>query len=543
MEKLKESGAITIEIVRQQVGQTVDQMETNALQLLKESLLDEFFKPAMSNMSAATQAVGAANQIMAGTAATSQGVTNTAGAAAGGGAKTRVEIGFSLQYKSEEELKEATYDYSVIAPETRTHAPNGFFSALLSDTEMAQHIRSIDLDDDFFKILDVAVSTTADFERLDIDAITVDLQYGGTVDAPAVTTSVVLTAAAADPARFRAFLDRDDVSFRYRTRYAFGNAESIAAQEQSLTTPWRTSTGRALVVHPPEDVAMLQVRVEPGVVDWDVVRTIQTTLAYDDPDHDFHTERSFLLSATAQPQEWLVRLTDPGLRAYTARDVWHLVDQHEIPGPTVTETRAQLPVADPFVDRLPVRVQPLVDPANVARVDVELSYADPAHHFEVHKSVGVVGPEFLPVTETIPLIDARLRGYTYQATLVKKNGQAERQPATTTEVLSVLVTEGGAYFDVTVTILGDMTQAALQAVQVDLRAEPLDGVPPRVESRLFQPGQPPQAAVRLLLRVDRPQQFEFRTTAFLSDGGPVESPWTPHTNANLVLQPARLRQP
>jgi hypothetical protein len=46
--------------------------------------------------------------------------------------------------------------------------------------------------------------------------------------------------------------------------------------------------------------------------------------------------------------------------------------------------------------------------------------------------------------------------------------------------------------------------------------------------------------VRLLLRVDRPQQFEFRTTAFTADRGPVESAWTVHQNANLVLQPARL---
>ncbi len=90
-----------------------------------------------------------------------------------------VDIGFQLQYKRQEELKTATYDYNVVAPETRTHAPNGFFSALLSDTEKERHLREIDLNDRFFEVLDSDISTTADFEALDLRALVVDLQYGG----------------------------------------------------------------------------------------------------------------------------------------------------------------------------------------------------------------------------------------------------------------------------------------------------------------------------------------------------------------------------
>jgi len=96
------------------------------------------------------------------------------------------------------------------------------------------------------------------------------------------------------------------------------------------------------------------------------------------------------------------------------------------------------------------------------------------------------------------------------------------------------------YFDVTMTILGDMAAQQIQAIQVDLRAEPLDGARQKVESKLFQPGAPTQATARLLLRADRTQQFEYRTVAFVADRGPIESPWTKHQNANLVIQPARL---
>ena len=49
MEDLKQTGAIEIEIIRQQEGQSVDQMEKNAMDLLKETLLNEFFRPAMTS--------------------------------------------------------------------------------------------------------------------------------------------------------------------------------------------------------------------------------------------------------------------------------------------------------------------------------------------------------------------------------------------------------------------------------------------------------------------------------------------------------------
>ena len=122
MEDLKQTGAIEIEIIRQQEGQSVDQMEKNAMDLLKETLLNEFFRPAMTNApsaaaASAAAAAGAATQMMATSSDTNKGKA---------GKGTSVDIGFQLQYKRQEELKTATYDYNVVAPETRTHAPNGF---------------------------------------------------------------------------------------------------------------------------------------------------------------------------------------------------------------------------------------------------------------------------------------------------------------------------------------------------------------------------------------------------------------------------------
>ncbi len=534
MENLKESGAIEIEIVRQQEGTTVDQMEARALELLKEAFLKEFFKPAMSSTPAAPSAATAASAASAARGLMASSADTSKGRAAGG---SQVEIGFQLQYKKQEELQEAEYDFSVIAPEKRTHAPNGFFSTLLDDTEKAEHMREINLDDDFFKTLQVALSTTADFEGIDLKKVVVDLQYGGTIAQPAVSGVAEFEPGQAAPRFFTAFLNGRDVSYRYRVDYKFGQAERIAAQRQSYQTPWQTTTSRALVVHPPEDVAMLRVRVEPGPVDWDIVDRIETRLAYDDAANGFRTDRTFLMGAASQPEEWIVRLSDPQLRVYQVQHVWYLKDHSEITGDPYVEDTPQLFVRDPFDHRLDIRVVPQVDPANVRRIHVEFHYEDPGNEHEVRKSLELEGPEFRPQSVTIPVMDPRRRRYSYSVTLIQTNGRTEIHAPKVTDQESITVTEGGIYLDVRVVLLGDLAQLGIDAIQVDLRSEPLAGEREKVEEHLFLPGGEAQVVKRLMLRADRPQAFEYRTTVFGAQG-PRQSPWKEHESAILAL-PAR----
>ena len=188
MEDLKQTGAIEIEIIRQQEGQSVDQMEKNAMDLLKETLLNEFFRPAMTT--APSGASGAAS-VAAAAGAASSSWPHRADTSKGNGREgdqRRHWLPASVQATGGTENRHLRLN--VVAPETRTHAPNGFFPALLSDTEKERHLREIDLNDRFFQVLDSDISTTADFEALDLRALVVDLQYGGTTDNPSVAEAL-----------------------------------------------------------------------------------------------------------------------------------------------------------------------------------------------------------------------------------------------------------------------------------------------------------------------------------------------------------------
>ena len=68
-------------------------------------------------------------------------------------------------------------------------------------------------------------------------------------------------------------------------------------------------------------------------------------------------------------------------------------------------------------------------------------------------------------TVSIPMMDVKKKRYSYQTTLFKTSGGAENRPEVTTDQISIPIADGSMPFDVNVTILGDLAQAGLSALQ------------------------------------------------------------------------------
>ena len=527
---------ITIEIVRQVTDQSMDQTQQQALDLIKQIITQEFFTPAMTNVPAA--AASAASQFTSLTAPAggmSQGVAGRSGG--------RVEVGFQLQYKHQEELGTFDVDFSVQAPEVRTHAPNGFFSALLTDVDRASHIREIDLNDPFFRQIDVAVSSTGDFADYDIQTAVVELQHGGTIDAPVVDSSIVFTPAQTNGGTFVAFPDAGDYGVRHRITYDFGDSPDIAGQDSTkqVVTAWLTSTERALVVHPSDDSTVRTVYVSPGVVDWDVIDKIEAILTYSDPANSFTTSKTFLVSSFSPRLPWRIRLTDRTLTSYTVQYRWHLKDGQKVIDSTPAPSDAdEIYVPDAFAERMSVMVNAPVDATKVSRVDVQLDYVDKDNAFQATKLVSIPGPAFVPVSVSIPLMNPDVRTYTYTATIIKVSDAPETQPPVTSTSSSIYVVDGHSLV-VIVTVLGDLGAAKLDAVQIDVRADANDNQP---VSLLFQPGAAASQTVNLDLAAGQGAQFQYQSTAFVTGGtDPVVIGWQDATGTRLTLQAARLSTP
>jgi hypothetical protein len=552
MQKLVETGAIKITIVRQQEGKSIDDMQNAAMQLIKDDILNNFFKPQMTTAplaklpappaggdSSPAKPQPAAPQ--SGGASGGQNATNSNINSGTTGSGTKVSIGFQLQIVHEEELRTMTFEYDVQAPETRTHAPNGFFSALVTGTNKADLIKNINLDDDFFKTVQVTASSIADFVPIDLKTVVLDLAYGGTPDEPSVVLSPTYTAADNGPKTFQSFIEDGEMAYRHRSSYYFGQDPLVAGQTTEYHTDWQTTLSRALVVNPAVDVPLLHVYVSQGLIDWDLIARIETTLTYDDPANRFHAEHTFMIDQSFQREDWIVRLTNPAINTYDVQNTWILKDnERRIQGTVEQKSAAQLFVSDPFVERLPLILQPEVDPASVSRITLAFHYQDNANQLDVRKLVELVPPYHTTVVN-LPMMNSKKRSYSYQATLFKPGGGAENRPEVTTDQMSIILADGSLPFDVNVMVVGDLNQAGLTALQVDLKAEPLDGQSDSVQSHLFQ-GADTRWVQRLALRTDRPDHtYQVQTTAFYAEKDPVQSDWNDHDTSILVIQPARLQ--
>lgn len=536
---LVQSGAIEIEVTQEQVGAAVDEQREAAMQLVKEQILARFFSPTMSAVPA-----GSLEAAARGMTASTTSMSHGRAADPDTRAVHRVQLGFQLRHEQLEQLETVTFDYDVARPEPRIHAPNGFFSALALGTRLDDHIREIELDDPFFRTIDVEIQTTADFTRLALQTLAVEIQYGGDVDAPGQTATMVFSAADHAPKHFQCFRDRDDFSYRYRVHYELADDDEVAAPTLRLTTAWRSTVERVLVVHPPSDIELLHVYVEPALVEWDLVARIEVLLSYDDPGSGFHAERTFLVERGSPRQEWLVRLPPGASRSYLVRHTWHLANGSVVRGAAEPHDHPRLFVMGPFTGRLRIRVVPAVDAASVSLVLGELVHVDPGTGLELRRSLSLKAP-FQPVMVELPMIDAAHDEYTWSYELVPATGGEGRRtgPIVTRARVLVVSDQGVAHHPVEVVLRGDMTAAGVLAVQVDLRGDPPPGHQPRILSHLFEPDAQRRTTLRLALRADREPVFEYQTTVVTLRGEPVVRTWQEHAGPVLALDVATLLAP
>ena len=198
MESLKQSGAITIEIMRQQEGavrrrdgaERAHPPEGDPARRVLQAGDDQPARGGRRRAAAACQPTRAAT-----TAGTSSG-------AAGRGDPRGARVP-----AADEEGGRAQGGHLRLqrdrAGEEDACARTGSSPPCSPAPKRASHIREISLDDPFFKTLDVKVSTTADFAAFDLQNVSVELQYGGTVASPRQTGTAQFTPAATHPSTSR----------------------------------------------------------------------------------------------------------------------------------------------------------------------------------------------------------------------------------------------------------------------------------------------------------------------------------------------------
>ncbi|MFP4343581.1 MAG: hypothetical protein ACLFU8_02700 [Anaerolineales bacterium] len=437
-EELRENKSIEVEVVDFTSEEDAAQKEEQALEFFKTTLLQKLFEPKL----ALGQMQDEANiNDLARTA------SDLAGAAKEAEESAKMGIAFKLKALRQEERRTATYEYNRSDAVTREYAPQAFIGLLAQDLEdLDSHIIVANLDDPFFKTLDIEVlPPPISFADFGLASAHVGLDYPDPQDASNNQSADVLFEGDQQGKERRQFFlnSNFDLGYDYHVEYVFQSGSDWEGEKHTYEIPPEHTEDRRLQLNLSKDVGFLPISVEPNDIDSELVESVEVHLRYASPT-GWAREKTFIVKPGDAAQEWKLRLTDPNHRAYSYRYVFHL------PGGDLWETDWQereansLLVNDPFDRQLHVAIIPAVDPEEIRMAFVDLIYDDPDNDVHHEESVRLMQEDLkqgTPQDIFLPLEDPTQRTFQYRVTLLGADNQPRRGELTTTQEPRIFVTE------------------------------------------------------------------------------------------------------
>ena len=347
------------------------------------------------------------------------------GGPATGGNQTPALVSFKLRFVRQEERKTLKVVYDRQQAVKRTVSPQGFLGMLLDELpDKRKHLVSVDLDDLFFRVLDVDVATPVDFQRIGLFASDVAIDYGDPANAQDHRHAEFrLTAADPGPKRFSTFLNAaHDIDFQTTVQHHFDANSGWIGEKLSYEIPARSQTDRTLKVDPADDLGFLELSIFPNRIDAGIVDAIDVDLSYDDGE-GFQRNDVFRVLPDSEPQLWRLRLTHRDKRQWTARFTHHLKNGITRTSAPITSDASFLPVDDEFPATLDIRAIPLFGPDTVRRAFVDVGYRDLQNAYVRDERIEIPGDATEPVALRIALLDPTLRQFRHRVSLVTTDGR------------------------------------------------------------------------------------------------------------------------
>ncbi|MCY7279037.1 MAG: hypothetical protein LH702_36200 [Phormidesmis sp. CAN_BIN44] len=289
---------------------------------------------------------------------------------------------------------------------------------------------TVDLDDPFFKTLEVATRVNADFKDLPLDSVELHLDYNeGTVhqiQEYSFTSPDKLE-------KFKSFIENGkwDYKYWYQVNYK--------GESRFYKSPEATTDEKFLTINVGE-TGILAIDVLPGDLNWTQVSQVQVKIKYDaseggvgqiereylmDKANPIHTLREVVFAPVKEPYEYIVK--------------YFMADGKEYQVTKASSRSPQLYINDPFNAMKTVSLRAAGDlDKDIQTIFVDVKYVDETNKYT--KSTTVALSKTQPFFDWVfPAIDEKAGSLTYKGTIQLKNGQIEEIPEATTEDITIMV--------------------------------------------------------------------------------------------------------
>lgn len=368
--------------------------------------------------------------------------------------------------------------------------------------------KEVDLDDEFFRSLDVTVRANADFEALPIHSVEVHLEYqqGGTHRVGELSFQK-----ADDVGKFQSFVENG--VWKYRRWYEV-NYKSAA---QTYKSPVVETDERILTINV-DDAGVLQVDVLAGDLNFNQVAQAQVTLSYEDQANGVEpVEQVFTLDKTHTSHRFQKLIFQPRRNPYTYRVKYFMADGKELETAPQQGRARQLSINDPFSATRTVGIRAAGNlETEIGTIFVDLRYTDAANGYTQTHSIAL--SKATPFFDwSFPVISETGGQIVYSGVVQFKDGTSEPIPETTTANNTIRVGKEIADF-LEVQIVPDIVDwAQAKLVKVSLHyADQANGID---ESKdfIFKNGTP-GATWKQEIKDKTRKQYRWQATFFLNNG-------------------------
>ncbi len=340
--------------------------------------------------------------------------------------------------------------------------------------------RTVDLDDPFFKQLNLNIMANADFQNMPIHSIEVHVDYHQgnthTIDDIRLTNSN-------DVGKFATYIENNQWKYKYHYQVNYKGSDRV------FKSPEIETDDKSLTINV-GDVGYLVIDVQPGDLNFDQVEEAQVTLQYEDSSNNVPLlEESFTLDKDHREHKFAQLIFVPVGNPYKYRVKYFMKDGKEF-----------------SVD------------CDIGTIFIDLKYVDDTNKYNQTSSVALskANPFF---DWSFPVIDENTGSVTYSGSIQYQDGKVEDIKETETTKGTIMVGKArdeNEFLQVQVVPdLLDFTQIKL--VQLALHyVDEGNGVDVRKDLVIKSTATVPPWVVRLQDKTKK--NYEWEATYFMTDG-------------------------
>lgn len=329
-----------------------------------------------------------------------------------------------LRYVKQEEQKKVTYTYRGAQTTSKNYFPQGFFSRLLSDVDNKQGIILADLDDPFFRTINITVQAPQiSYEKYGIQSINFAAKYPNREIESHIFDE---NNNAAQIIEF-AMNKNLDTSYKYQVQYNFLPDSGWEGDRVKYEVPWTATEDRTQVLLPHEHIDFLDITatLESNFY-WGQIQEARVYLSYKSRTGWSKQKMLRFIPGAETEQHWKLRLSDRQNRngedpSYSYYIEYKMADDSTQKTDQVTTKVPAIVVNDLIKKKLPVKF--ISQLAANERAFIDIVYEDTENNFRWDKSLEMSANNSTPVELEIPLANPSQQQFQYTITYVKADGR------------------------------------------------------------------------------------------------------------------------